>query len=540
MTKRLSQSGISLKPFYTPQDLKDFDYRERLNDPGSYPFSRGRRAEVEGSWIQRELSGEGDPARSNEQFKYLLSKGQMGIDVIGDTPTMACLDPDHPLAAKALGTQGVSLCCLQDYEQLYKELPLESVTISQSLPAAFALAGFYLVAQKRGIPPSKLRGSVVQAPFYCEDCGYSMQMPFNLRVRLASNSIEFCSREMPKFHAFLEDTYYISEAGLDAVEEMALGFVEMRHIIKDLLGRGVDIDQFAPRIAILVNCRMDIFDEIAKIRATRKLFARMMKEEFGAKDPRSLSVVIASHTSGLSLTAQQPFNNIVRGSLQALALVLAGVQAIEISAFDEAYRTPSPESHLVGLRTQQVIHLETDAANVVDPLGGSYFLESITGEMEKKIWQRVMEIEKMGAPADLSDKGWFKNIFNEAMEQHVRKLEQGELQKVGVNILQIPEDEDTLLKEVAKKKMEPCWERIEKIKDYKKQRSPKKIKEVLKEVYDQARNREENIMPSVIRATAAGATMGEIAGFLRLAYDYPYDPFGLVESPLSSMERAAG
>ena len=344
-----SRSGIALKPVYSPEDSKGLDYQANLNSPGAFPYTRGRQADRRGGWIQRELSGEGEPSRSNEQLRYLLEKGQMGIDVIGDSPTMACMDPDHPLAMNTVGTQGVSLCCLQDYRELYKDLPLDSISISASVPSPFALAGLYLVAKEDNIRPDKLRGSVLQAPFYAEDCGYSMHMPFRLRLRLSCDSIEFCAKAMPKFHSFVEDTYFFSEAGLNVVEEMALGFVEIRHIVRDLLKRGVDIDSFAPRIAILVNCSMDFFEEIAKIRATRRLFARIMKEEFGAKDPRSWAAVITCHTSGLSLTAQQPFNNIVRGALQALALVLAGVDAMEISAFDEAYRTPSPESHLVAL-----------------------------------------------------------------------------------------------------------------------------------------------------------------------------------------------
>ena len=253
-------------------------------------------------------------------------------------------------------------------------------------------------------------------------------MPFKLRVRLAVDSIAFCSTEMPKFHAFLEDTYFISEGGLDAVEEMALGFVEMRGLVRELLQRGIAIDRFAPRIAILVNCRMDFFEEIAKIRATRRLFARMMRDEFGARDPRSWAVNIAAHTSGLSLTAQQPVNNIVRGAMQALALALAGVQAIEISTFDEAFRTPSPEAHLVGLRTQQIVHLESSVTRVADPLGGSYYVESLTDEMERRIWEMVQAIEAKGDPAHLSDSGWFRSLFQAAMERHARALADGSLQ----------------------------------------------------------------------------------------------------------------
>ena len=531
MTPLYSRSQIPLKTFYAPNDAQAIQYGETINDPGAYPFTRGIRAQPWG-WIHRELSGEGSPSRSNEQIKYLIEKGQMGIDVIGDSPSMAHLDPDHPLAAQTVGTQGVSICCLQDYRDLYKDTPLDAITISNSLPAPFAIAGLYLVARELGVSPKKLRGSLIQAPFFAEDCGYAVKMPFALRLRMASDSIEFCSTEMPKFHAFVEDTYFPSEAGLDAVEEMALGFIEIRHVVRNLLQRGVDIDSFAPRIALLVNCSMDFFEEIAKIRASRRLFARMMKEEFGAKDPRSWATVISCHTSGLSLTAQQPVMNIVRGAIQCLALVMAGVQALEISAFDEAYRTPSPESHLIGLRTQQVIQIETGVNQVIDPLGGSYYLESLTDDIEKKIWEMIVKIESMGDPGQLSDKGWFKKFFDDAMERYARQIDNKELKKVGLNVFQIPDHEDTLLKDVAESKIEPCWERIEYIRKHKEKRDPGRVKEVLGEVYRATKNPDENLMPSVIQATKADITIQEISGAMRMAYDWPYDPYGFVDSPI--------
>jgi methylmalonyl-CoA mutase N-terminal domain/subunit len=488
-----TRSGIPLKSAYGPADIKNFDYQKNLNSPGAFPYTRGRNANATGAWIQRELSGEGEPSRSNEQLKYLIEKGQMGVDVIGDSPTMALLDPDHPLALNTVGTQGVSLCCLQDYRELFRDLPLDRISVSSSVPPAFALAGLYLVAKECGFAPDKLRGSVLQAPFYAEDCGYAMHLPFPLRLRIACDCIEFCAGQMPKFHAFVEDTYFFSETGLNAIEEMALGFIEIRHIVRQLLQRGVDIDSFAPRIAILVNCSIDFFEEIAKIRATRRLFARMMKAEFGAQDPRSQAVVITSHTS---------------------------------------YRTPSPESHLVGLRTQQVVHLESNIAAVQDPLGGSYFIESLTDEMEKRMVDLIEDIESKGDPATLSEKGWFKKFFENSMHRYYQQVGSGELAKVGVNVHQIPDHEDTLLKEISEGKIEPYRERAEKIKEYKHNRDSIQIKAVLQELQQSSKSENENILPAIITATKAGATMGEIAGVLRQAYDYPYDPHGLIDSPV--------
>jgi methylmalonyl-CoA mutase N-terminal domain/subunit len=536
----VSQSKIPLKPFYTPDDTAGLDYTATIQDPGTYPYTRGRRAGTApaGAWIQRELSGEGTPARSNAQFRYLIEKGALGLDVIGDAPTVACLDPDHPFARHAVGTQGVSLCRLQDYLELYDDIPLERITLSHSLPAAFAVAGLYLVAKARNIVPGALRGSVIQAPFYCEDYGYATHMPFNLRVRLALDSIEFCAREMPKFHSFVEDTYYISDGGPNAIEEMALGFVEIRHLVRKLRTRGLDVDSFAPRIAILVNCRMDVFEEVAKIRATRRLFARMMREEFGARDPRSWSVNIAAHTAGSSLTAQQPINNVVRGTVQALALAMAGVQAMEISAFDEAYRTPSPEAHLVGLRTQQVVQLESNVTQVSDPLGGSHYVESLTNEMERRIWEMVTHIEAQGDPAALCDRGWFRHVFEEAMQRNAREIQDGTVPRVGVNVFQMPPDQDTLLREVAETKIEPCRERIEHIAEFKRTRDSELVQGAIRQVHATAQHPETNVMPALVAALETGATMGEIAGALRVAYGVAYDPFGAVP-PVISFAGAA-
>ena len=529
MTENFTRSGIPLKPVYRPEDIKDLEYATQLGDPGSYPFTRGIRSAGFWGWIQRELSGEGDAKTSNQQLKYLISQGQTGIDVIADAPSNAMLDPDHPLAAHAVGTQGVSLCCLNDFYDLWEGLPLDTITISNSTPAIFTATALYLTAKKNNINPEKLRGSVIQGPFYGEPCGYATHTPVELRVRLASDCIEFCTQTMPKFHSFVEDTYFPCEAGLTAVEEIALGFVEIRYLIKDLLKRGMDIDSFAPRIAILVDCGMDFFEEIAKIRAIRRLFAVMMKEEFNAKDPRSLAPVITSHTSGLSLTSQQPANNIVRGTLQALSLVLGGVQAVEISAFDEAYRTPSPESHMVGLRTQQIIGLETNVTKVADPLAGSYYVESLTHEMGKRIRNMVTEIEAKGDPVALSEKGWFKRFFDNAMKRYGKDVEEGSLPKVGLNCFQIPEEEDTLLKAVSEGKIEPYRDHIDAVAAYKKDRNQAEIKSVLTSCFYKAKNKNENLAYPIMEALTAGATLGEIAGVMRMAYDFPYDPHQMVE-----------
>jgi len=539
MTERTTQSGIPLRPFYTAADVaaKADDERARgdLGDPGEYPYTRGRLASPRqrDSWIAQELSGEGTARRSNEQFRQLIARGARGVDVIGDAPTMSALDPDHPLARHAVGNTGVSICCFRDYEDLYADLPLNKLTLSHSLPpGAFAVAALHRVARRRGFDPKALRGSTILLPAYCEDCSYQIHMPYDLRMRLALDSIEFAATEMPRFHAFLEDTYYISDGGLNAVEEMALGFVEIREIVRTLVERGVDVDSFAPRIAILVNCRMDLFEEVAKIRATRRIFARMMRDEFGAKDPRSWSCAITAHTSGLAMTMAQPVNNVARGAVQGLALALAGVQAVEISCFDEAYRTPSHDAHMVSLRTQQIVQLEAGAGRVADPLGGSYFVESLTDEMEQRILAMITDIESMGTLKEVSESGWFRRLFQDAMTRRAESIQDGSLTQVGLNAFEISEDEDTLLRDQSESKLEPCWDRIDEIRRFKESRDASAVAEHFERIREVAAAGETNIIEPIADALEADLTQGEIAGALRLGVGEAYDPLGQMEPPV--------
>jgi methylmalonyl-CoA mutase cobalamin-binding domain/chain len=514
-----TRSGVPLQPYYVPADGDG----ER---PGEFPFTRGRLSNphAKAAWIQRELSGEGDGRRSNEQIQYLLDHGQTGIDVIGDAPTQSLLDPDHPLAREAVGTQGVSLCRKQDFLDLFENVPVDRISVSSSVPSFFALSGLALAAREAGIPLNSLRGSVLHGPLYTEDCSYAWNLPVGFRVRLALDSIEYCTQHMPKFHAYLEDTYFFSESGLTPVEEMALGFVQVRHLVRQMLARGVDVDSFAPRIAMLVNCGMDFFEEVAKIRATRRLYAKMMRDEFGAKNPRSISVAITSHTSGLSLTAQQPVNNIVRGTIQALALVLGGVQALEISAFDEAFRTPSKDAHIVGLRTQQIIELESGAAKVLDPLGGSYFVESLTDELEARIHARVEEIEAMGDPETLCSEGYFRTVFLQAMEDSHRVVETGKRSLVGVNVHTMPDEEDTLLRDVATAKIETWRDHTEKIERFKRERNISRTRAALDQIAATVTG-SGNLVAAAIEALDADATIGEIATTMRAALGMKPDIF---------------
>lgn len=525
MTGATTRSGIPLNAHYTAANGSADQVGEV---PGIYPFTRGRARppHAGNGWIHRELSGEGDARRSNEQLKYLIGIGQMGIDVIGDSPTQSMLDADHPLVKHSVGTQGVSLSRLEDHIELMRDIPMERISISSSVPSIFALTGLVGAAQTYGVPLDKVRGSILHGPLFVANAAYDCGMPVPLLSRISVDTMAFCAQHMPRFHAYLEDTYFFSECGLTAVEEMALGFVEIRHLVRAVMRRGISIDSFAPRIAILVNCSMDFFEEVAKIRATRRLFAQMMKDEFGALEPRSMSVVITSHTSGLTLTAQQPINNVVRGTVQGLALAFAGVQAMEISAFDEGFRTPSAEAHLVGIRTQQILAEETGITKVTDPLGGSYFIEDLTNEMASRIQTMVDEIEATGDPVELAERGYFRRLFDQASERHVRSITSGKQQIVGVNCHQLAPEQDQLLRDIAESKIAPCLDSITVLRKFREARNQDAVHRALRKVHRDAKTTDTNLVPSVLAAFQAEATMGEIAGAMRLAYDAPYDPHG--------------
>lgn len=500
--------------------------------PGDYPFTRGRpRRGAAAGWTHRELSGEGGPAASNAQFRYLIEHGAHGIDVIGDMPTQAHMDADHPMARMSLGTNGVSVCTIDDFVELYRGIELDRVSLSHSLPPSFTLAGLYLASRAHGYDPSVLRGSVLQVPFYTEDCAYATHLPPWIRMRLSCDAITFCATKMPKFHGFIEDTYYISDNGMDAVTEMALGLIELRAIVRMLQTRGVPIDSYAPRIGILVNCRMDLFEEIAKVRATRRIYARMMREEFGAADPRSWAAPVTVHTSGLTLTAQQPVNNVVRGALQAFAMVLAGVDALEISTFDEAFRTPGPLSHLVALRTQQIIALESGAGAVRDPLGGSYFVEHLTDEMESRILALVASIEAEGDPVDLLADGYFRSYFELATIDHARAVADGRRRLVGLTDFRIPEDQDRLLREESEEKIAPALEQIEVVRQFKADRDLSVVREALAAVRAAGADDDADLMGPIVAAFESRATLGEIAGTLRESRGLPFDPYRQVSAP---------
>jgi len=527
-----TSSGIPVKNVYTPNDV-EFDYVRDLGDPGRYPFTRGIHEEMyrRKAWSTRNLCGLESPLKTNERLRYLMREGQSGIAIVPDTPTQLGVDADHPLVTPSVGTQGVPLYCLRDMDELLQGIAMEEMTFSISvcsIAAPIILAQVSALARRRGVDLGKLRGSIQNDPIQARHCSYDIANPLDLCLRLCVDAIEYCVREMPSWHSLTANAYDLRESGADSIKEMGLALANSIGYVELALKRGLDIDSFAHQMLIICSSHMDFFEQIAKIRATRRIWAKLMKERFGAKKHQSLRLTIAIHTAGSSLTAQQPINNVIRGSIEALAAVLAGGQGIDLSCYDEALCTPTEESAMVALRTQQIILHETGVAKVADPLGGSYYLEHLTNTIEAGIWDLLREIDAIGGIVQAAESGWFKRVLEESAVGLYKDIDSGKRKVVGLNVHLIPEDQDNLLK-IGKIHLEPGLEHVQRIRELKETRDIRKTEASLKRLYRDARDDGKNLMPSIIDAVSSHAIIGEIMGTLRLAYGQPYDPYEMIQ-----------
>lgn len=530
-------SEIPVKPIYTPDDLKGFDYARDSGDAGEYPFTRGKYRTMyrHEPWIMRELCGLDTPKETNKRLKYLASHGQAGLAIVPDQPSQYGLDSDHPMAEPAAGTQGVPICCLQDMEELLEGLDLDATTSSFSIPGISTIvlvAQYALVAEKRGYSRKTLRGSVQNDPLQAVLTCYDLGNPLELLMKLCVDLIEFCAREMPKWHSVTVNAYDLREAGLNASQEIAFTLAIASAYANETLKRGLAIDDFMHRMLIISSVHIDFFEEIAKLRAARRVWAKLMKERFHAKNPKSMALTISVHTAGCSLTKQQPFVNIVRSAYEALAAALGGCRGLDLSSYDEGTCTPSEEAALVSLRTEQVLMEETRVTNVVDPLGGSYYVEWLTNKLEQEIWKIINEIEAMGGTEAAIRSGWAQEQITNTAVRIQEKVDRGEMKVIGLNLYQIEPQKDNLLP-IAESQRRASTEQVSKIRKMKATRDKAQVEERLKVLYRVGKERKENFMPYIMDATAANATTGEILGTLRLAYGYPYDVLGKVEAPFS-------
>ena len=530
-------SGLPLKELYTPADVKGVDYDRDLGNAGEYPYTRGIYPSMYRGrqWTQKLLCGFGTPADTNERLKSYVKQGANALDIIPDVPSWIGIDADHPRAEGEVGVQGVNLTSLEDVEVMLQGLPLELPLIlhgTNTMASPFELGSWVVLAQKRGISLASLRGTLLNDPLFTFYCSWwpEDKLLVDLALKLGIDAIEYCTKSMPQVYSSYADGYNFREAGINAPQELALTLSKAICYADKCLERGLAIDDFAPRLSFCFSAHIDFFEEIAKIRAARRMWARIARERYGAKDARSVKLRFSVHTAGCSLVSAQPLNNIVRVAYQAMAAALAGAQAMDLCGYDEAVNIPSEEAGILSLRTQQILACETGITSVADPLGGSYYVESLTNRLEEEAGKILREIEDMGGIVQAIKTEWVDRLIDREALNHQKEVETGQRIVVGQNAFTM--DEAQTLGDYHRTRPQSEAEQIANVTRLKRTRDNRPVKEALDKLRRRAEAGERvNLMPEVIEAVRAYATVGEIAGAIRQAYGFRYDPFGEVEAP---------
>lgn len=505
-----------IKTLYTPSDVQNINYLDSLNFPGEYPFTRG--IHVNGYrgkiWTMRQFAGFGSPEDTNERFHYLLKHGQTGLSVAFDLPTLMGWDADAALSEGEVGICGVSISSLKDMEILFDKIPLDKVSTSMTInsPAAMVFAFYLAVAQQQNLSFDKLRGTLQNDILKEYIAQKEYIFPPNPSMRIIVDMIEFCKNEVPQWNPVSVSGYHIREAGSTAVQELAYTLADGFAYIEACMERGIDVDEFAPRISFFFNSHLDFFEEIAKFRAARRIYARRMKERYGAKNPRSWWMRFHTQTAGCTLTAQQPENNIVRTAFQALAAVLGGTQSLHTNSMDETLALPSEKAVKIALRTQQLIAYETGVINTVDPLGGSYFIESLTDKMESQANEIFNQIDSFGGVIPAIEAGYFQKEIADAAYRYQREVEKKEKFIVGVNEF-IEEDEKV---DIPILTVSPEVEKMQRqrLADIKQSRNLEKVNDSLKQIKNACVDGN-NIMPILVEAARNYVTLGEMIGEMK-------------------------
>ncbi len=507
------------KRLYTPEDSETLDYVKDLGFPGEYPFVRGVHATMYRGrlWTMRQFSGFGTAEQTNKRFKYLLKEGETGLSIAFDYPTITGYDSDHPMGAGEVGICGVAISSLRDMEILLDGIPLNKVTTSMTIngPAAMLLAMYAAVGDQQGVPRGKLGGTTqndnLKEYFAQKLCIF----PPKSSVKLTTDIIEYCARHLPKWNPISISGYHIREAGANAVQELAFTLYDGIAYVESTLERGMKVDDFAHRLSFFFASHNDFCEEVAKFRAARRIWAKLMKERFHAKNPRSMWMRMHVQTSGCTLTAQQPLNNVTRTTIQALAAVLGGTQSLHTNSFDEALALPSEEAVRVALRTQQIIAHESGVADTIDPLAGSYYIEALTNEMERKAMEYIQRVDDMGGVIVAIEKGFFQKEIADSAYKYQKEIDEKKRTLVGVNEYQIEDDECPIeLLRVDPKAEKAQVARLEKLR---RERNDREVKEVLSKL-GRAAEKNENLMPPIIESVKAYATLGEICNVLRKVY----------------------
>jgi methylmalonyl-CoA mutase N-terminal domain/subunit len=521
MEERFTPSGIEVKPLYTPEDIKGIDYNRDLGDAGEYPFTRGlyHTGYRKFSWMKREISGLGLPEDTNKRVKYLIEMGQEsygGLPTANfcfDMPTQYGYDSDHPLSQYEVGRCGVSINTLKDMEMLFEGLPFEQLNPSYVIDptANIILAMYVAVADAKGVPRRNLRGNSCTNPLRGWIGGNMMIFPPRPSLRVMMDVVRFCTEQMPYWNPINLEGYDVRSSGGTATQEMAFLIAEAFEVIRAGINMGLEVDSFVPRLSFMFASDANFFEEIAKIRAGRRIWARAIREQFGAKDRRSWLMRIHIHTAAHTLTAQEPLNNIARTAIQTLAAALAGIQGLHTCSYDEALDIPTEESARVALRTQQIIEQETGMTDVVDPLGGSYYVEWLTNQMEEKIQKYLDKIEGMGGYIAALENGYLQTELANASLKKQLEVERGERIVVGVNKYITDEKVSVNLHAYDPKVREIAVQRLHRVK---KERDNQKVRDILNEIKRAAENGAP-LMPLFIEAVKVYATIGEITEVLR-------------------------
>src|ERR671912_1609497 len=509
---------------YTPADVDELDFSRDTSFPGEFPYTRGihptgYRGRL---WTMRQFAGFSTPEETNQRFKYLMAQGQTGLSVAYDLPTLMGYDADSPLSEGEVGKCGVAVSSLADMEVLFDGIPLDQVTVSQTInaPASVLLAMYLVVAEKQGADWTKISGTLQNDILKEYIAQKEWIYPIRPAMKLVIDTFEFCTERVPRYNPISVSGYHIREAGATAVQELAFTLRDGLEYVDWGIRAGLEVDQFVPRISFFFNAHNDFFEEVAKYRAARRIWAREMRDRFGSTNERTLKLRFHTQTAGVSLTVQQPLNNIVRVAIQALAGVLGGTQSLHTDAYDEALALPTDRAALIALRTQQIIAEETGVVNTVDPLGGSYFLEALTEKMEKEALEYFRKIDAMGGMVSAIEKGFPQREIQDSAYQYQKAVERGEQVIVGVNKYAMENEPAVQTLVIDESVRDHQVERLEQIRT---RRDAGAVRNALDKLQMAARN-EENTMPATIDAVRAYATLGEICSALR-------DVYGIYEEP---------
>ncbi|MDY6844209.1 MAG: methylmalonyl-CoA mutase family protein [Thermodesulfobacteriota bacterium] len=531
-------SGIPIKQVYKPEDLKKIEYERDLGDPGEYPYTRGVYSNMYRGrlWSRRLITGCPTPALTNERFKLLLREGETAINMICDQPTQIGMDSDHPLAAGAVGCAGVPICTMNDMFTIMDGIPLNQISAMLTAATPIAFPSYLLLAKKMGIPFSELRGTGAVAPptMSAPVCMYGgREWHFSsARGELGEfvAEMEWVAKNVPKWNPVNLNSYIIRETGVNAAQEMAFVLANAFDILRVAYDNGVDVDLIASKLSFTCSAMIDIFEEVAKFRAGRMIWAKTLKEKFGVKDPKAMRMKMHVNTGGSLMQRQQAINNIARGAYAALAAVLGGCQSMQIASYDEPIAIPTEEAATIALRTEQILAFETGVASVADPLGGSYYIENLTEKMREEIQNIINEIEEIGGLEKAVRNGWIDQQMEKAWMSYQNEIESKDKIVVGVNEFVIPEEED-LEVPVYDVDQNAVQQYVEDLKETKKTRSQSQVKKALEDLRRAAEKGDENLIPYKLECCEAGATTAELRGTIRIARGLPYDPMGVLDYP---------